>query len=501
MKNKLYLVLFLGLLLQACQWNRDIPETGIILSEHFKNKLYEDFDTTAYRQVFQQQLEASRRKLSNPNTLQNFYVSHEFAPQLVNEHYVSGGLDTLISYLGRSGEHGYDPKNFGFQRLVALKSTLDSNKFKKIEELYPVLADLEITAAEALMKYHSMVFYGSLNPGKLLNRYFMPVRRPDSVRLTQVLQSQDLSVILKEIQPKSADYKAFQQELKKYKSSDTTNKRLKTILVNMERMRWKIPQKGAEYVEVNIPDFALTWFKDGDTLSRMKVVVGKVEHATPVRYSKLSSIQVNPIWNIPASIAKNEIYVHASRDPYYLSNNNMNVYYKGQMVSNPDTIQWSRYSKTNLPFQFKQGAGGGNALGKFKFIFKNGSSIYLHDTNSKSGFSKGYRALSHGCVRIERPLEFAEHLVKDKNRYDQLRMEVNLPPLDTTKMTVFHKKMAKKTDTASNYTLKSTWFNAKPQVPLYINYTTAWWDKGVMQIRPDVYGMDQELWQKLRRYL
>ena len=269
----------------------------------------------------------------------------------------------------------------------------------------------------------------------------------------------------------------------------------------MERLRWKIPQKGAEYVEVNIPDFALTWFKDGDTLSRMKVVVGKVEHATPIMYSKLNSIQVNPIWNIPSSIAKNEIYGYASRDPYYLSNNNMNVYYKGQLVANPDTIQWSRFSKTNFPFQFKQGSGGGNALGKFKFLFKNGSSIYLHDTNSKSGFSKGYRALSHGCVRVERPLEFAEHLVKDKNRFDQLRMEVNLPPLDTTKMTVYHAKMAKKTDSASNYTLKPSWFSAKPQVPLYINYTTAWWDKGVMQVRPDVYGMDQALWQKLRRYL
>ena len=501
MKNKLYLVLFLGLLLQACHWNRDIPETGMILSEHFKNKLYKEFDTTAYRLIFQQQLETSRRKLSNPNTLQSFYESHEYQPQLVNEHYVSGGLDTLISYLRRSGEHGYDPKNFDLKRVETLKAQLDSNKFKKIDEVYPVLADLEISAAEALMKYHSMVFYGSLNPGKLLNRYFMPVRRPDSVRLTQVLQTQDLSVILKEIQPKSADYKAFQQELKKFKVSDTANKRLKTILVNMERLRWKIPQKGAEYVEVNLPDFALTWFKDGDTLSRMKVVVGKVEHATPVMYSKLNSIQVNPIWNIPSSIAKNEIYVYASRDPYYLSNNNMNVYYKGQLVANPDTIQWSRYSKTNLPFQFKQGAGGGNALGKFKFLFKNGSSIYLHDTNSKSGFSKGYRALSHGCVRIERPLEFAEHLVKDKNRYDQLRMEVNLPPLDTTKMAVYHKKMAKKTDTASTYTLKPTWFSAKPQVPLYINYTTAWWDKGVMQVRPDVYGLDQALWQKLRRYL
>jgi len=109
--------------------------------------------------------------------------------------------------------------------------------------------------------------------------------------------------------------------------------------------------------------------------------------------------------------------------------------------------------------------------------------------------------LSHGCVRVERPLEFAEHLVKDKYQFDKLRMEVSLPPLDTTRMDVYRKKMAKKTDTATKYTLKPTWFSAKPQVPLYINYTTAWWEKGTMQVRPDVYGLDQVLWQKLRRYM
>lgn len=292
----------------------------------------------------------------------------------------------------------------------------------------------------------------------------------------------------------------------------------------MERLRWKLPDLGEEYVEVNIPDFSLTWFNKQDTLSHMKVCVGGARekdyneklklyaksgnlddkpknHETPILYSKLNSIQVNPIWNIPVSIARSEIYWQAVRDPYYLSNNNIKVYYKGKQVMDPDTIQWNKYPREKLPYQFKQGSGEGNALGKFKFIFDNGSSIYLHDTNNKSGFARSNRAISHGCVRVEKPLEFAEMLVKDKYQYDQLRMEVNLPPIDTTKMEVYKKKLAKKADTLNIFQLKPKWFGTKKQVPLIINYITAWPQNGVIQFRPDVYGLDETLYIAMKKFM
>lgn len=115
-----------------------------------------------------------------------------------------------------------------------------------------------------------------------------------------------------------------------------------------------------------------------------------------------------------------------------MSNSNIKVYYKDKLIGEPDTINWNKYSRDKLPFKFKQGSGGGNALGKFKFIFDNSSSIYLHDTNNKNGFNLTNRAISHGCVRIEKPLEFAELLVKDSYTYDKLRAEVDLPPIDST---------------------------------------------------------------------
>ena len=524
MKRIFSLLLLFSLLLQACGWFRETPEIGLVLAEHFKDKRYKQFDTLAYAKVFEQHFDASRKKLGNPNTIRSFYKQHQDRPEFITHHYVNGELDTLVSYISKSGQHGFNPEYFGLSKLKALKSQLDANQFQTIEEVYPVLAALEIQTASSLLKYHSFIYYGSLNPRKILNRYYIQVERPDSVSMIKVLSAPQLAVLLKNSQPTSKQYVAFQQKLWRLQSAKENGEQLKRVLVNMERLRWKLPDAGKEYVEVNIPDFSLTWIKDGDTLTHMKVCVGakrevayqeklKVflktrklddkpkNHETPVLYSKLNAIQVNPVWNIPVSIAQSEIYYQALRDPFYLSNNNIKVYYRGKLVGDPDTIQWNKYSRAKLPFQFKQGSGVGNALGKFKFIFDNGSSIYLHDTNNKAGFSRENRAISHGCVRVEQPLAFAQLLVKDERQYDRLRMEVNLPPLDTTKMGVFRKKMERKQDTVKAFVLKPAWFGTKKPVPLFINYYTAWFEHGKMQQRPDIYAQDEVLWIKLKQYL
>lgn len=524
MKRYLFILLGFALFIQACRSGTETPEVAKVLSAHFKNKLYNQFDTAAYIPVFKQRLQEVRAQLSNPNTIESYFEQKGYAPELTTRHYTNGDIDSLISYLERSKVHGYSPSNFGVTQLREMKAQLDANQFKTIEEVYPVVAALEIQAAASLLKYHSMVNYGSLNPRKVLTRYYISVARPDSVSMLKVLDEPKYATLLQKIQPRSAQYLAFQKELAKADLKQPLNPKLVTILVNMERLRWKMPETGEEYVEVNIPDFKLTWFKGADTLSQMKVCVGakreanykeKMEvysktrkvadkpknHETPLLFSKLHSIQVNPIWNIPVSIAQSEIYRQAANDRYYLSNNNMRVYYKGKLVADPDTIQWSRYTRERLPFQFKQGAGEGNALGKFKFIFDNGSSIYLHDTNNKAAFHKQNRAISHGCVRVERPLEFAELMVNNKQQYDNLRMEVNLPPVDTTRMEVFRKKQAKKTDSLNRFVLKPSWFGSKKQVPILINYKTAWWQNGVMEQRADVYGFDEALWLKLKRFV
>lgn len=524
LKKLFPLFILITTLLFSCNWFNDPPKIGLVLADHFDDKLYKKFDTAAYNLVFRKRLDSLDKEFSNPKTLKAYYGSVSFEPVLITRFFANGNLAMLAEYIGKSGEHGFNPEQFRHQQIKELLIRLSGNQFKRIEEVYPVIADLELRAAEGLIRYNNQVYYGCLNPKWLLNRYFIPVKRPDSLSITGVLSTRDLSGLLKKIQPVSVDYKLFQQWLKDHAGLSKERMQLKTVLVNMERLRWKLPDLGDEFVQVNIPDFSLTWFKAGDTLSHMKVCVGgrreqdfeeKIKlylktknlddkpknHQTPILYSKFNAIQVNPIWNIPVSIAQSEIYWQALKDPYYLSNNNIKVYLKGKLVADPDTIQWNRYPREKLPFQFKQGSGEQNALGKFKFIFDNGSSVYLHDTNNKYAFNLSNRAISHGCVRVERPLEFAELLVKDAYQFDDLRMEVNLPPLDTTRMEVFNRKLAKKADTLVAFQLKPKWFGVKKQVPILINYITAWASNGKIEFRSDVYDLDETLWIAMRKFL
>jgi len=507
------------LFVSACGWFKSPPEIGKVLSEHFKNKIYKDFDTTVYDSIFVRTLDSLDKDFINPKTIKSFYANHYSEPQLVTKFYINGSLDSLVSYLENSTVHGFNPKIFKTAEIKALLATLTANRFKKVEQTYPVIAKLEALSANAYLNYNNFLRFGVVNPRNIFSRYYIKVKRPDSTGMFGILGSENLADTLRQIQPKSQQYLALQKAF--LNASSESERRI--LLLNMERFRWRMPETGDNYVMVNIPDFRLTWLDKQDTVITMKVCVGgkretgyeeklkafaisgnlddkPKNHETPLLFSKINAIQANPIWNIPVSIAQSEIYWMARKDPYYLSNSNIKVYYKDKLIGEPDTINWSRYSRDKLPFKFKQGSGGGNALGKFKFIFDNSSSIYLHDTNNKNGFNLTNRAISHGCVRIEKPLEFAEKLLNDDYAYDKLRVEVDMLPVDTTHMNWYRKRMAKKADTLKTFQLKPAWFGPKKAVPLLITYYTAWAQNDKIEYRPDVYGMDDKLWAMIKKY-
>jgi murein L,D-transpeptidase YcbB/YkuD len=496
----------------------------MVLAKHFNNKLYKKFDTVEYNRVFLNKLVELKHTLSNPKITQAHYTQHEYKPLLITRFYTNGNLDSLKNYLRSSKDHGFNPDVFRLNELTSLLQSLHTNKFKTITDVYPVIAELELRTADALLRYHTYMKYGGVNPRKYFNRYNIANKRPDSLQLDSILSTTDLLAVLNNAQQRSPAYIALKDALGVYRDSLKTDEdaSIKLIKLNMERMRWQLPITADEIVVVNIPDFSLTWFSKQDTLAHMNVCVGakredtyaeKIKlflksgklddkpknHETPQLMSVFNAIQVNPIWNIPVSIAQSEIYYQAVKDPYYLSNNNIRVYFKGKLVGDPDTIRWNRYPREKLPFQFKQGSGEGNALGKFKFIFDNSSSIYLHDTNNKYGFKLKNRAISHGCVRIEDPLQFAQLMVKDKFQYDNLRMEVNLPPLDTTRNDKYRKILAKKSDTLKRFQLKPTWFTTRKNVAVLITYYTAWVENGKVETRPDVYQYDEVLWEAMKK--
>lgn len=523
--KKTSLFLLLCLFFCSCEWFKPKPEIGIVLAKHFKNKLYKKFDTAAYHVIFAQKFKELKTSLSNPKVTEARYKLNEYRPELITKFYPTGDLDSLISYLERSKDDGFNPQAFGVKELSSLLTQLDSNHFKSIDEVYPLIATLELKTADALLRYHSVMRYGSVNPRNYFNRYYIQLIRPDSTKMDSVLRTSDLLAVLKNSQQTTKDYLNLKKALAYYRDSLKTDNdpSIRVIKLNMERLRWKFLLPADEVVKVNIPDFSLTWLAKEDTLAHMNVCVGakreetyaekmkiflqsgKLDdkpknHETPQLVSIFNAIQVNPIWNIPVSIAQSEIYYQAIKDPYYLSNNNIKVYFKGKVIKDPDTIRWGRYAREKLPFTFKQGSGEGNALGKFKFIFDNSSSIYLHDTNNKNGFRLKNRAISHGCVRIEDPLQFAQLMVKDKYQYDNLRMEVNLPPIDTARNAKYRKLLALKADTLKRFQLKPAWFATRKNVAVVIGYATAWVENGKVEFRPDVYNYDGILWDAMKKY-
>ncbi|MET4080186.1 murein L,D-transpeptidase YcbB/YkuD [Pedobacter sp. UYP30] len=519
MKKLIRSLLILSIFVASCNWFKKPPLIGKVLSEHFKNKLYTKFDSVIYDSIFVRKRDSFASHFSNPKVLKAFYQLNGNDPVFVTNFFINGQLDTLQRYLGDSGLHGINPKIFQLEEMKVLLTKLTSNKATDLKQIYPVIADLELLSANAYLNYTNYLRYGIVNPRRVVSRYYINVRRPDSAKMMKTLSSVNLADTLAAVQPKSEQYLALQKAF--IAAKDVSTKRV--LSVNMERRRWQLPNLGTYFVQVNVPDFKLTWFDKLDTLITMKVVVGgkreknydekwkaykksgnindrPKNHETPLLYSKINSIQANPVWNIPVSIAQNEIYWMARKDPYYLSNSNINVYYKGKLLGEPDTINWTRYPSDKLPFKFKQGPGGGNALGKFKFIFDNDFSIYLHDTNNKSGFRLVDRAISHGCVRIENPLDFARLLVNSPYSYDKLRVQVDLPPIDSTHNSWYVKRMAERADTSKVFKMKSSWFGPKKPVPLIITYFTAWYQNNEIQYCPDVYSHDEQIWAAMKKF-
>jgi murein L,D-transpeptidase YcbB/YkuD len=354
--------------------------------------------------------------------------------------------------------------------------------------------------ANSLINYSSALQFGVLSPKRIYARYYTDTKRPDSVSMLRVFSIANLKNYLDSIQPKDPQYLSLQKALvSRFKDPKMTQEETQRVLtVNLERLRWKNKPKGDKYVLVNIADFRLDVIDHGKSVLNMKVVVGEGRNKdfadnlqeydendlkkdrpftreTPQLSSMIYSVQVNPVWNIPQSIATNEITKLAAEDPYYLSNHNIDVYQNGKKIEDTETIDWSA-GDPGKTYSFKQRPGADNALGQIKFLFANQSSVYLHDTPAKAGFSLPNRALSHGCVRLEKPQDLAYQLFGDGKDYELIKKDMEVPNPEATNLSLPKK------------------------VPVYLTYFTAWTDEsGNLQFRKDVYGLDIVLYTYLQR--
>lgn len=240
------------------------------------------------------------------------------------------------------------------------------------------------------------------------------------------------------------------------------------IIANMERWRWLPRDLGNTYVMVNIPEYVVRVVQAGSTVHQTRVVVGKPENQTPLLTHDMEYVVLNPYWNIPPSIARKEMLPNLQRDPYFLARQGMEVVRNGRVVD-PGTVNWAQGVGG---YSFRQPPGERNALGRIKFMFPNDHSVYLHDTPSKALFANDRRAYSHGCIRVQDPLKFAEVI-----------FNLGMPGQNWT-----DEKIGKMLGGAERY------LTLKQRIPVHLVYFTTFVDEsGRLVSRDDVYGTNAQV--------
>jgi len=244
--------------------------------------------------------------------------------------------------------------------------------------------------------------------------------------------------------------------------------RMRQTAVNLERRRWLNYDLGSRHVLINTAAFSMELIENGAQRFTTRAVVGKArKHQTPEFNDRLEFIVVNPVWNVPWSIATKEILPLLKENPAYLEENNMELVGSDLPASE---IDWTQVTRRTFPGRLKQRPGPGNALGAVKFLFPNNHSVYMHDTPARRLFAKDRRDFSHGCVRLQDPIEFAHLLLSLQDddpvgTFDRLREE-----------------------------REERWVRVRETIPVYVTYRTVWVDDdGTEEFRADVYHRDRDV--------
>jgi murein L,D-transpeptidase YcbB/YkuD len=451
-------------------------------------------------------------------SIEAFYTGRNYAPLWITDGNVNARATAAIAYLNQVGADGLDPADYPVPNFTSLSDPA-------------ALAEAEIRLTTSVITYAHHAQIGRIHWSRVSADIFYDTKAPDPAAvLASMVEAKDVGEALAAYEPHAPEYLALKAKLAEIRAGrGSTGKaripngpslnigmqdqrvpllRLRLgipggagaiydrplaeavmrfqqehalsvtgtlnaatvealnggrqsdahtdiILANMERWRWIPHNLGKTYVIVNLPDYTLRVMRQGKQVWMARIVAGKTTTPTPLISAQMKSITVNPIWNVPASITANEYLPLLQQDPTILQRMGLIVSY------NPDGT-----------IHIAQPPGDQNALGRLRFNFPNKFMVYQHDSNQKSLFANERRAESHGCMRVQDPLKYAEvllSLVRPADGFTQDRIhalfgdnEVEIP------------------------------FPAL--LPVHVTYQTAFVDdRGQLEFREDVYGHDEAL--------
>ncbi|MFS9417473.1 MULTISPECIES: L,D-transpeptidase [Citrobacter] len=247
----------------------------------------------------------------------------------------------------------------------------------------------------------------------------------------------------------------------------TPAQRAGVLALNIQRLRL-LPSDLSTGIMVNIPAYSLVYYQNGNQVLASRVIVGRPDRKTPMMSSALNNVVVNPPWNVPPTLARKDILPKLWNDPGYLERHGYTVMrgWNSKETIDPWQVDWATITASNLPFRFQQAPGARNSLGRYKFNMPSSDAIYLHDTPNHNLFQKETRALSSGCVRVNKASELANMLLQDAG-WNDTRISDALKQGDTR------------------------YVNIRQNIPVNLYYLTAFvGPDGRTQYRTDIYNYD-----------
>lgn len=378
--------------------------------------------------------------------LEKVYRARQFAPIFVDGNGWQPEAHRLIKRLAAAHYDGLNPADYFDKRFSTLDGTASLET--KIEA--------ELALARALTLYARHAMGGRVDLARLQPNVY--AKRPEAdfvALLTTIAASSNSLAVIEALHPSHPPFLSLRRELARLiDSGDTIQSAKNDVVINMERWRWLPRQLGASFIMVSLPEYMVRVVDKGALSYQGRVIVGEETTPTPLFSGEIQYIVVNPSWTVPPGVLKNEILPLYRKDPEALARKGLRaVYRRGGGVS------------------FRQEPGEDNALGRIKFIFPNEYSIYLHDTPSRHLFANQSRALSHGCVRVDQPLKFAEAVFAREEGLSAKRIE-------------------------SLYGNSERHVRLKRRVPVHLTYfTLSTGADGRMTQNADIYGLDRKMKQ------
>lgn len=411
------------------------------------------------RDAMSKRLWASERK---------FYQDREWAPAWIDGDDPTAQLDELLEVLRESDRHGLDPALYGYKELAAARDQADEAwigaTFDK--ERIPEL-DLRLT--HAFLAYAADLLGLRASPRAIDRNWLAAPKKTDLVKaLQQAVDDNRVRATLAALAPEHPQYKGLQAALARALASGDKGSDVAKLRMNLERWRWTPRDLGNRHILINVPSYQMQVVEDGSPVLAMRVIVGAPETPTPLFSDQMTYVVFSPYWNIPEKILREETLPRLVDDPEYLVRNNIEVIGASGEVVDTQSVDWDDEGATER-LRFRQAPGPENALGLVKFIFPNHFNVYLHDTPGDALFNKETRTLSHGCIRVEKPVALAQYVLRDRTQWTPERIQAAMVSKQEQTVTL------------------------RDPIPVHIGYWTAWVEPdGSVTYVDDPYGLDQK---------